>query len=134
MGKLIKEQQTEYVPSFELVRENLDPNKKYDYFITGIVMQAEVVNGNGRKYSLDDMRRAVSVYNESKVNKKMAWGELKHPNSAEVDLDRISHLITKLWMEGNDVYAECYIPERNNCSKIVRDMIDAGSPIPMSSR
>ena len=66
-------------------------------------LQADKKNRNGRIYPKPIMEKAVNTYVENQVSKKRAVGELNHPEGPTVNLDKVSHLITDLKFEGNDV-------------------------------
>ena len=97
--KLIKEEvlNVEY-----LVEENKKTGKK-EHFIQGIFMQAEQKNRNGRVYPQHVLSKEVDRYNRDYVQKNRAFGELGHPDSPTINLDRVSHMITKLYPDGNKI-------------------------------
>ena len=72
-----------------------------NYIIEGIFAQAEQKNRNGRIYPKAILESAVSKYDKEQVRTQRAVGELNHPESSLIDLDRVSHLITDMWWEGN---------------------------------
>ena len=74
-----------------------------NYVIEGVFAQADQKNRNGRVYPKPIMEKAVGKYVTDQVNKKRAVGELNHPEGPTVNLDKVSHLITDLRFEGNDV-------------------------------
>ena len=85
--KLIKEQ----IENIEyLVEESKDGKKSH--FITGIFMQAEKQNRNGRMYPFNVLNKEVDRYNREYVNKNRAYGELGHPDTPSINLDRVSHM------------------------------------------
>ena len=77
-----------------IVEEN--ENGKKDYFIEGIFMQSEIKNRNGRIYPKEVIQNEVKRYNKEFVQKDRAFGELGHPEGPTINLDKVSHLITKL--------------------------------------
>ena len=89
--KLIAEQ----LQDVEFIKEEKDNGKK-DYKVKGIFMQADIKNRNGRVYPMDVLDKEVKRYNEEYVDKKRAFGELGHPEGPTVNLDRASHMITRL--------------------------------------
>ena len=88
--KLISEQ----LQDVEFIKEEKENGKK-DYKIKGIFMQADIKNRNGRVYPMDVLEKEVKRYNEEYVDKKRAFGELGHPEGPTVNLDKVSHMITK---------------------------------------
>ncbi len=116
-----------------LVCEKKENGKDYDYFIEGIVMQTGVVNGNGRMYELEDMKKAVEDYQINHIDKLLGYGEMRHPNLADIDHDRISHRCVNMWIEGDDVYARMKILDIP-FTDVLRAMIDEGTSLACSSR
>ena len=76
-----------------IVEENKDGKK--DYFIEGIFMQSEIKNRNGPIYPKEVIQNEVKRYNKEFVQKDRAFGELGHPEGPTINLDKVSHLITK---------------------------------------
>ena len=83
-----------------IVEAKEDGEKKY--VIEGVFAQADQKNRNGRIYPRAIMQNAVDRYVSEQVSKKRAVGELNHPEGPTVNLDKVSHLITDLRLEGND--------------------------------
>lgn len=126
--KLIREFATEV----ETVIEE-GANGKKDLYINGIFMQTEAKNKNGRIYPKSIMQEKVSEYINEYVNSKRALGELEHPATPQINLDRVSHLITNLTFEGNDIYGKAKILD-TPCGKIARGLIEGGAQLGVSSR
>lgn len=78
-------------------------------YIVGVFASAEVKNANGRKYRKDILDREVEKFVAEKVNTKTAWGELSHPESSEINLDRAAIIIEGLEWKGNDVIGKAKI-------------------------
>jgi len=125
--KLISEevQSAEY-----LIEEN---NGKKEYKIRGIFLQSEVKNRNGRVYPREVLVREVNRYNKEFVERKRAFGELGHPDGPTVNLERVSHMITKLTPSGRDFIGEAKIMN-TPYGKIVKGLIDEGAQLGVSSR
>ena len=125
--KLISEeiQNAEY-----LVEET---NGKKDYKIRGIFLQSDIKNRNGRVYGKDILMKEVTRYNAEFINKKRAFGELGHPDGPTVNLERVSHMITKLAPEGANFVGEAKIMN-TPYGKIVKGLIDEGAQLGVSSR
>jgi len=129
--KLISEQPVVLSP---VIEEAAGDNKEPEYFLEGIFMQAEIKNRNGRIYPLDIMKREVARYDREYVQTHRAFGELGHPNGKpDINLDRVSHIITKIWQDGNYFKARAKILN-TPCGKIVQEMIKAGCQLGVSSR
>ena len=125
--KLISEeiQQAEY-----LVEET---NGKKNYKIKGVFLQSDIKNRNGRIYENDILQKEVKRYNQEFINKKRAFGELGHPDGPTVNLERVSHMITKLEPEGKNFIGEAKIMD-TPYGKIVKGLIDEGAQLGVSSR
>ena len=125
--KLISEevQSAEY-----LIEEN---NGKKEYKIRGVFLQSEVKNRNGRVYPREVLVREVNRYNKDFVERKRAFGELGHPDGPTVNLERVSHMITKLSSSGKDFIGEAKIMN-TPYGKIVKGLIDEGAQLGVSSR
>lgn len=126
--KLIKEvyEQTSYI-----VEEKLGKGK--EYFIEGIFLQSECKNRNGRIYPEAVMDREVKRYNETYIAKNRAYGELGHPDSPAINLDRVSHLITELRKDGTNWIGKAKILD-TPMGKIARGLLDGGANLGVSSR
>lgn len=129
MAKLIIEE----VKPHELEVLTESENGKKAFYITGPFMKAEVVNGNRRKYPMKVMENAVNKYNEVYVKENRAYGELNHPDSPKINLERASHLIVSLQKEGNDFIGKARVME-TPCGMIVQKIMEAGGKVGVSSR
>jgi hypothetical protein len=114
-----------------LVEENKNGGK--DYFIEGVFMQAEEQNRNGRVYPYAVLNKEVERYNRDYVNKNRAFGELGHPETPAINLDRVSHMITKLYPDGNNIMGKAKILDTPN-GKIVKSLLDGGACLGVSTR
>ena len=104
-----------------------------EHFIEGIFMQAEKKNRNGRVYPVSVLSKEVDRYNREYVNKNRAFGELGHPDSPTINLDRVSHMITKLYPDGNNFIGKAKIMDTPN-GKIVKSLLDGGANLGVSTR
>ena len=125
--KLISEEisQAEYIVE--------EANGKKDYKIRGVFLQSEIRNRNGRVYPIDILNKEVKRYNAEFINKKRAFGELGHPDGPTVNLERVSHMITKLYPDGSNFIGEAKIMN-TPYGKIVKGLIDEGAQLGVSSR
>lgn len=106
--------------------------KTKNYFIEGVFMQAEVPNRNKRFYSHSVMENALNKFQEN-ISSKRAMGELGHPNSPNINLDRVSHNIERLVFEKHDVIGRAKIFD-TPMGKIAKNLIDEGIKLGVSSR
>tara|TARA_B100001057_G_scaffold50263_2_gene44781 strand:- start:9540 stop:10184 length:645 start_codon:yes stop_codon:yes gene_type:complete len=110
-----------------------ETNGKKNYKIKGVFLQSNVKNRNGRVYPKDILENEVIRYNREFINKKRAFGELGHPDGPTVNLERVSHMITKLSPDGSNFIGEAKIMD-TPYGKIVKGLIDEGAQLGVSSR
>ena len=123
---------TENIEDVEYITEEAKDGKKV-YSIRGIFMQADVKNRNGRVYPKEILTNEVIRYNKEFINNKRAFGELGHPEGPVVNLERVSHMINKLYPDGNNFIGEAKILD-TPYGKIVKNLIDEGAKLGVSSR
>ena len=126
--KLIREQVTE---TKFFVEEKLGKGKQY--FIEGVFLQSELKNRNGRMYPEGVMDKEVGRYMEQYVKNNRAYGELGHPDTPTINLDRVSHLIVDLRKEGKNYIGKAKILE-TPMGNIARGLLDGGANLGVSSR
>ena len=103
------------------------------YAIEGVFAQAEARNRNGRVYPKGIMEGAVNKYVTDQVKTGRAVGELNHPEGPTVNLDKVSHLITDLHFEGNDVVGKASILG-TPMGEIVKGLLEGGVRLGVSTR
>jgi len=123
---------TEMVEEVSCLVES-DENGNKSHFIDGIFMQAETTNKNKRMYPLKVLSNEVKRYNKEYVGKNRAMGELNHPQGPTVNLDRVSHIIKDLRVEGNDIYGKAKLLD-TPMGNIAKNLIDEGAKLGVSSR
>lgn len=119
--------------SSDLVEAYQDTKTK-KYFIEGIFLQSEIRNRNGRVYPKKIMEGEVNRYIREAVMTGRAVGELSHPDTPQINLDRISHKITELRADGHNYIGKAQITEQTPCGKIAAGLLEAGVKIGVSSR
>jgi len=117
--------------SVQYLTEEKDGKKTL--FIEGPFLVAEAVNKNKRMYKEQTMRNEVNRYSEEYINKNRAFGELGHPDTPSINLDRVSHLIVGLRQEGNAWIGKAKILE-TPMGNIARNLIEGGAQLGVSSR
>lgn len=122
---------TEHFDSLEYITENKDGKK--GTYITGVFMQAEQKNRNGRIYPKETLFKAVEKYIDEQVNKGRAVGELDHPAGPQINLDKVSHKITELKFDGDNVVGKAQVLN-TPMGKIVEGLIEGGVKLGVSSR
>jgi len=128
MGILIKEDAV-----LELNYLTEEVNGKKEHFIEGIFLQSEIKNRNGRVYPRAVLEKEVGRYNSNYVNKNRAYGELGHPDSPTINLDRVSHMITNLYPDGNNFIGKAKILDTPN-GQIVKKILEGGGVLGVSTR
>ena len=102
-------------------------------FIEGVFMQANKKNRNNRIYEKTILQNAVSKYVQEQVSTGRAVGELNHPDGPTINLDKVSHRITELNWESNDVVGKALILD-TPMGKIVKGLVEGGVKLGVSSR
>lgn len=102
-------------------------------YIEGPYMVAEKVNKNKRYYVKEEMDKEVERYTMEMIGNQRAMGELNHPSTAEVDLERACHIVTELKKNGNEYIGKSKILS-TPCGKIVENLIRDGVKVGMSTR
>lgn len=125
--------ETPALDEFEYILEEKNTKGPSTLKIRGVYMESETVNKNQRVYDQHDMKREVDRYIAEMVQTKRALGELNHPASAEVDLERACHMVTDLHWEGKSVIGESVVLSTPT-GQIVRSLINDGVKVGMSSR
>jgi hypothetical protein len=123
---------SESIEDVDYLIEDDDTGKK-NYKIRGPFLQAEIKNRNGRIYPMGILEKEVGRYNKEYIQKNRAFGELGHPDGPTVNLERVSHMITKLYPDGTNFIGEAKIMD-TPYGKIVKNLIDEGAKLGVSSR
>ena len=122
----------EVTEEIKVIKEGKGSSAK-TYFIEGIFLQAELKNRNGRMYPKDMLEREILRYDREYVKKNRAFGELGHPEGPTINLDRVSHMITELRVDGNNFIGKAKIMG-TPMGNIVKSLIDEGARLGVSSR
>ena len=107
--------------------------KGKEYYIEGVFLQSELQNRNKRMYPEHVMDKEVARYLKESVEKNRAYGELGHPDTPSINLDRVSHMITSLRKEGTNYIGRAKIME-TPMGNIARGLLDGGANLGVSSR
>ena len=110
-----------------------EKNGKKNYTIKGVFLQSNIKNRNGRVYPKDILMTEVKRYNSEFIKNNRAFGELGHPDGPTVNLERVSHMIKKLYPDGDNFIGEAKIMD-TPYGKIVKGLIDEGAQLGVSSR
>jgi hypothetical protein len=126
-------------PNFNAIQDvTLIENKELgtkDMYITGIFIQCLVKNRNGRVYDKQVMEQSVAKYVQERMSgpKLRSYGELGHPEGVDINLHRVSHMITELSWQGNDVYGKAKLLD-TEYGRIASSIIKSGGLLGVSSR
>tara|TARA_Y100000817_G_C16786376_1_gene513016 strand:- start:30 stop:686 length:657 start_codon:yes stop_codon:yes gene_type:complete len=123
---------TEINEDINFLVEKTEAGEK-SHYITGIFMQSEQKNRNGRLYPKQVLANEVNRYNEDFVKKGRAFGELGHPDGPQINLERVSHMIKELKEDGPNFVGKAKIMD-TPYGKIVKNLIDEGAKLGVSSR
>jgi hypothetical protein len=102
-------------------------------YMKGIFIQGDLRNHNGRVYPVNEIRKAVEQINEAIKQDNGVLGECDHPQELQIHLDRVSHKITQMWMDGANGFGKLQILP-TPCGNIVKTLIDCGVKLGVSSR
>lgn len=127
--KLLKEM----VSDQKIILEEGADGKPKSYFIEGIWLQANIKNRNGRMYPMPVLEREVARYTKDYIKENRAVGELGHPDTPTINLDRVSHKIIEMHREGDNFVGRAKLLDTPN-GKIAKNFIDEGIKIGVSSR
>jgi len=126
--KLIRET----VENVKYLTEASENGKKH-LFIEGTFLVGDKVNRNNRMYKMDTLRKEVARYNEEYIQTNRALGELGHPDTPTLNLERVSHKIVSLVEDGNTFYGKAKILD-TPYAHIVKNFIENDVNIGVSSR
>ena len=104
-----------------------------DLCMKGIFIQGDVRNQNQRVYPIREIARAVNSITEKLSSGQSVMGELDHPEELSINLDRVAHLITEMWMDGADGYGKLKIVP-TPMGNIVKTLLQSGAKLGVSSR
>jgi hypothetical protein len=116
----------------QIVTESTESGEK-NFYIEGIFMQGGIQNKNGRVYPVDVISREVDRYRGAYIDTNRAYGELGHPAGPNINLERVSHMIKDLHMEGSNAIGRAKIMD-TPYGKIVKDLMKEGANLGVSSR
>lgn len=106
---------------------------KKSLHLNGICIQGDIRNANQRVYSSQEIGRAVKTLNEQIAGGYSVLGEVDHPADLRINLDRVSHMITKMWMDGPNGYGKLKILP-TPMGQLIQTMLESGVKLGVSSR
>jgi len=117
----------------EVIEEQVGVSKSKKFYITGPMLVSEQLNGNKRMYPKPVIEREVQKYQQI-ISEKRSCGECEHPSSSSINLERISHLVTELKMDGNIAVGKARILESMPLGKVLKNLMEEGVKVGVSSR
>ena len=127
--KLIRES----VEDVKILTEADEKTGKKSFYIDGIFIQTEMPNKNRRQYCFESMNKETKRYHDLYIKENRAFGELGHPDTPTINLERVSHMIKELKADGKNFYGKAKILE-TPYGKIVQSLLEEGAKIAVSTR
>jgi hypothetical protein len=115
------------------LEESDDQNGKKNLYLKGIAIQGGIRNANQRVYPVSEISNAVKTLNDQIQNGYSVLGEVDHPDDLKVNLDRVSHMITDMWMDGPNGYGKMKVLP-TPMGNLIKTMLEAGVKLGVSSR
>ena len=116
-----------------IVVESLDDANGKSLYMKGIFIQGGVKNANERIYPVAEIENAVQTLNEQMAEGHSVLGEVDHPDDLKINLDRVSHMITSMWMDGANGFGKLKILP-TPMGELVKTMLQSGVKLGVSSR
>ena len=129
----LRESLTFEAAKLELLEEEGAPGGAKDLFLKGICIEGGVENHNKRTYPIREIAKAVNQINETLKKGQSVLGEVDHPEDLKINLDRVSHMIQNMWMDGNCGYGKLKILP-TPMGNLVKTMLQSGVKLGVSSR
>jgi len=116
-----------------MVVESVSEGDKKNLYMKGIFIQGGVNNANERVYPVAEIEVAVQTLNEQITSGYSVLGEVDHPDDLKINLDRVSHMITSMWMDGANGFGKLKILP-TPMGELVKTMLESGVKLGVSSR
>jgi hypothetical protein len=133
MVKYLQEHLNFNQAKIRVLSEDSPDGKGKTLFMEGICIEGGVKNANERVYPVNEISRAVDTINKQIVEGYSVMGEVDHPDDLKINLDRVSHIIEKMWYEGSTGYGKLKLLP-TPMGQLVKTMLDAGVKLGVSSR
>ena len=133
MARYLREQLSFTQARIELLTEETADGQGKNLYMKGICIEGDKENANGRVYSRHEIHKAVNTINEQITSGLSVLGEVDHPEDLKINLDRVSHMIEKMWMDGSLGYGKLKILP-TPMGQLVKTMLDSGVKLGVSSR
>ena len=116
-----------------LVLESTEDGDKKTLHLNGICIQGDIKNANQRIYPSSEIARAVKTINDQIGGGYSCLGEVDHPADLRINLDRVSHMMIKMWMDGPNGYGKLKLLP-TPMGQLVQTMLESGVKLGVSSR
>lgn len=133
MNRLTLAEHLSYDQAKIVLESEEDSNGGKSMHLNGICIQGDIRNQNQRVYSSQEIGKAVKTLNEQISGGYSVLGEVDHPQDLKINLDRVSHMITKMWMDGPNGYGKLKILP-TPMGKLIETMLTSGVKLGVSSR
>lgn len=133
MALYLRENLTFDAARLEVLTEEASDGKGKNLYLKGICIEGGVKNANQRVYPIAEIQKAVSQINEQIKTGHSVLGEVDHPDDLKINLDRVSHMITDMWMDGHAGYGKLKILP-TPMGNLVKTMLESGVKLGVSSR
>lgn len=133
MSIILREQLSFDNAELRVLSEDSSDGKGKSLYMEGIFIQGGVKNANERVYPVHEIEKAVATIVEQLKGGYSVLGELDHPDDLKINLDRVSHMITKMWMDGPTGYGKLKVLP-TPMGKLVESMLESGVKLGVSSR
>ena len=133
MNKLTLAEHLSYDQAKIVLESEEGKDGKKSLHLNGICIQGDIRNANQRVYSSQEIGRAVKTLNEQIAGGYSVLGEVDHPQDLRINLDRVSHMITKMWMDGPNGYGKLKLLP-TPMGQLVQTMLESGVKLGVSSR
>ena len=110
-----------------------DDKEGKSLYMSGICIQGGIRNANQRVYPVSEISKAVKTLNDQIQNGYSVLGEVDHPDDLKINLDRVSHMITNMWMDGPNGYGKLKILP-TPMGQLIKTMLESGVKLGVSSR
>lgn len=133
MNKLTLAEHLSYDQAKIVLESEEGKDGKKSLHLNGICIQGDIRNANQRVYSSQEIGKAVKTLNEQIAGGYSVLGEVDHPQDLKINLDRVSHMITKMWMDGPNGYGKLKLLP-TPMGQLVQTMLESGVKLGVSSR
>ena len=133
MALYLKETLTFNHAGIQILEEDSHDGKGKSLKMKGIFIEGGVKNANQRVYPVHEIEKAVTTINETIVGGNSVLGEVDHPDDLKINLDRVSHMIDKMWMDGPNGFG-CLTILPTPMGQLVTAMLTSGVKLGVSSR